>query len=88
MTLGKGWIGYAEKALRIAKMLERRVWGHQLALRQVRVRVRVRVRALTLTLTLTLTPTLTLTLALRQIGNQPEYIYQKLEEKHARAETP
>ena len=56
MTLGKGWIGYAEKALRIAKMLERRVWGHQLAL--------------------------------RQIGNQPEYIYQKLEEKHARAETP
>ena len=44
MTLGKGWIGYAEKALRIAKMLERRVWGHQLAL--------------------------------RQIGNQPEYVYQ------------
>ena len=49
MTLGKGWIGYAEKALRIAKMLERRVWGHQLALRQVRVRVRGRGRVLTLT---------------------------------------
>jgi len=55
MTLARGWVAYAEKTLRIAKMLERRIWAH-------------------------LSP-------LRQIGGQPEYVYEKVEAKRARVDT-
>jgi len=35
IALGKGWLSYADKVLRLAKMLERRIWANATPLRQI-----------------------------------------------------